>query len=281
MQVISDPGQIRAQTQLWRQQKESIALVPTMGHLHAGHLSLIKLAQTRSVRVVVTIFVNPLQFDQAEDLDRYPRSLVSDLEQLKKSNVDIAFTPQVADLYPEGLEFAPRIQIPRLDQEFCGRFRPGHFAGVCTVVAKLFNLISPDIAVFGNKDYQQLLIIKQMVRTLNFNIEVIAGDTQREPDGLALSSRNSLLDPESRQRAPLLYQVLSEIAARFSPEQVAGLEASSVQQLERAGFECEYLAIRDADNLQRIGQNTTKIVVLAAARLGSTRLIDNILFPKP
>lgn len=281
MQVISDPELIRAQTRQWRGQNQAIALVPTMGHLHAGHLSLVKLAQSRADRVVVTIFVNPLQFDQVEDLARYPRSLQSDLEQLHGLKVDAVFTPQASDLYPEGLEQAPRIHIPQLDQEFCGRYRPGHFAGVCTVVAKLFNLLSPDIAVFGRKDYQQLLIIKRMVATLNFDITIIAGDTQRESDGLAMSSRNSNLDSEKRALAPQLYQILKEIPAKYSDNQIDALETAYAQKLVQAGFTCEYLAIRDAEQLQTIDQNTTNIVVLVAVWLGATRLIDNILFPRP
>ena len=281
MQVISDPEQIRAQTQQWHQQEESVAVVPTMGHLHAGHVSLIEIAKTRAKHIVVTIFVNPLQFDQADDLARYPRSLDADIDKLQNLNIDAVFTPQTSDLYPEGLDAAPRIHIPQLEQQFCGRFRPGHFAGVCTVVAKLFNLITPDVAVFGNKDYQQLLIIKQMVQALNFKVAILAGDTQREPDGLALSSRNTHLNTEQRALAPMLYQVLSEIPANFQFEQVSMLEESSMQRLEKAGFRCDYLAIRDADNLQAIGQNTTNIVVIVAAWLGSTRLIDNILFPRP
>lgn len=281
MQVISDPGQIRAHTQQWRQQQEAIAIVPTMGHLHAGHLSLIELAQANAAHVVVTIFVNPLQFDQAEDLARYPRSLDSDLDQLKKLNVDAVFTPTESDLYPQGLALAPRIHIPQLDKEFCNQFRPGHFAGVCTIVAKLFNLVNPDIAVFGSKDYQQLLIIKRMAQMLDFNVEIIAAETQRETNGLALSSRNSHLSSEQRTQAPMLYQTLREIQKNFAVDQISKLEARAIKQLEKAEFRCEYLAIRDAGDLQIIGENTKNIVVLAAAWLGSTRLIDNILFPRP
>lgn len=281
MQVISDPEQMYAQSQQWHQQGDSIAVVPTMGHLHAGHLSLIEIAKTKAKRIVVTIFVNPLQFDQAEDLARYPRSLDTDIDKLQTFNVDVVFTPQASDLYPEGLEAAPRIHIPQLEREFCGRFRPGHFAGVCTVIAKLFNLITPDFAVFGNKDYQQLLIIKQLVRMLNFKVAILAGDTQREPDGLALSSRNAHLNSEMRAMAPQLFQILSEIPTNFHVEQISALEESAKQKLEQAGFRCEYFAIRDANHLQAVQQNTTNIVVLAAVWLGSTRLIDNILFPRP
>ncbi len=281
MQVISNPEQMRAQTQQWHRQEDSVAVVPTMGQLHAGHLSLIEIAKTRAKRVVATIFVNPLQFDQAEDLARYPRDLDADLNKLQNLNIDAVFTPQTSDLYPEGLDAAPRIHIPLLEKEFCGRSRPGHFAGVCTVVAKLFNLIAPDIAVFGNKDYQQLLIIRQMVQSLNFKVTILSGDTQREPDGLALSSRNAHLNAEQRALAPQLYQILSEIPSKFQLEQIPALEKSSIQKLEQAGFRCDYFAMRDAAHLQAISLNTTNIVVLAAAWLGSTRLIDNLLFPRP
>ena len=279
MHVISQAEQIRAQVQQWHQQQNNVAIVPTMGHLHAGHLSLIKLAQKKAAHVIVTIFVNPLQFNQTEDLANYPRSLSADLKKLEELNVDAVFTPQESELYPEGLEQAPRIHMPQLDEEFCGQFRPGHFAGVCTVVAKLFNLISPDIAVFGSKDYQQFLIIKRMAQTLNFSIEVIAGDTQREADGLALSSRNSLLGTKQRSLAPKLYQELCKIPGEYTVNQISRLEESSIEHLNQSGFHCEYFAIRDAGNLQKIDNNTKNIVVLAAAWLGSTRLIDNILFP--
>lgn len=279
MHVISQAEQIRAQVQQWHQQQNNVAIVPTMGHLHAGHLSLIELAQKKAAHVIATIFVNPLQFNQAEDLANYPRSLNADLKKLEKLNVDAVFTPQESDLYPEGLEQAPRIHIPQLGDEFCGQFRPDHFAGVCTVVAKLFNLISPDIAIFGSKDYQQFLIIKRMAQTLNFAIEVIAGDTQREADGLALSSRNSLLSTKERSLAPKLYQELCKIPNEYAADQIDKMEEASRQHLNHSGFQCEYFAIRDAGNLQKINRNTTNIVVLAAAWLGSTRLIDNVLFP--
>lgn len=280
MNVISDIEQIRAQVKQWRGKQNTIALVPTMGHLHAGHLSLITLAQSRTQRVIVTIFINPLQFNDAEDLAHYPRSLTADLKQLQKLNVDVVFTPQETDIYPYGIEQCPRIHIPKLSEEFCGRYRPGHFAGVCTIVAKLFNIVTPDIAVFGKKDYQQLLLIKRMAQELNYTVEIIAGDTIREPDGLALSSRNIHLSQKHRAVAPKLYQTLQEISQDFAFDRLDQLEASSQQALSQFGFKCEYLAIRDAKDLSPIKKNTKMFVVLTAAWLGSTRLIDNLLFPQ-
>ena len=281
MNVISELAQMRAQVNQWRKNNESIALVPTMGHLHAGHCSLIELAQTRAQHVVVTIFINPLQFNQKEDLERYPRTLSSDLKKLNTMKVDTIFTPADVDLYPQGTELAPRIHVPELSEIFCGEFRPGHFSGVCTIVAKLFNLVCPDIAVFGSKDYQQLLIIRRMTESLNFEINIVAGNTIREPDGLALSSRNALLTPEQRALAPHLYQTLLEIQQGFSISTIEPLENAAKKTLDSLGIQTEYVAIRDAENLRDITQATDNIVVLAAVWLGSVRLIDNILFPRP
>ena len=278
MNVISELELMRAQIKRWRTGSDKIALVPTMGHLHAGHAELIKIAQSKAQHVVVTIFINPLQFNQSEDFVHYPRTLSADLEQLKRMNVDIVFTPQDTEMYPNGIEAAPRIQVPQLSEEFCGQYRPGHFTGVCTIIAKLFNIITPDYAIFGSKDYQQLLIIKCMAQDLNFEVEIVAADTVRESDGLALSSRNSNLNPQERALAPRLYQTLQNIRQQFLPEHTDQLEQSFSTELNKLGFRSEYLAIRDARNLHKIDQNTINIVVLAAAWLGSTRLIDNIQF---
>ena len=278
MNVISDIEQVRAQIKQWQKKQNTIALVPTMGHLHAGHLSLITLAQSQAQCVVVSIFVNPLQFNETDDFDHYPRSLTADLEQLQKLNVDIVFTPQESEIYPHGVEQSPNIHIPKLSEEFCGYYRPGHFEGVCTIVAKLFNIVTPDIAIFGKKDYQQLLLIERLTQELNFTVKILAGDTVRETDGLALSSRNVHLSKNHRAVAPRLYQTLQEISQNFTIDQVEQLEKSSLNTLNQIGFRCEYLAIRDASNLSQINNNTKNIVVLAAAWLGSTRLIDNLLF---
>ena len=281
MNVISEITQLRTQVRLWREQQNSVALVPTMGHLHAGHLSLIEIAQSKVQRVVVTIFVNPLQFNQSEDFTQYPRTLATDLEKLQKMDVAVVFTPSDQELYPNGTDYVPRILIPQLSEEFCGKYRPGHFAGVCTIVSKLFNIVTPDYALFGSKDYQQLLIIKRLVQELNFNVEIIAAGTIREDDGLAMSSRNSLLNPQQRALAPKLYQTLQDIRQQFSFERINSLQQSALTELDELGFASEYLAIRDASNLRPVDQNTENIVVLVAAWLGSTRLIDNVLFPRP
>jgi len=279
MKIYSESQPVREHIQHWQSKGEKVVLVPTMGHLHKGHTSLIELAQSLGQRVLVSIFVNPLQFNQKSDFTHYPRTLESDIEQLRTLNIDALFTPRDESIYPHGIQSAPKIFIPELTVEFDGHFRPGHFEGVCTVVCKLFNILTPDIAVFGNKDYQQLLVIRRMVEDLNFNIDIIAGNTQREADGLAMSSRNTHLTPEQRAVAVHLYANLEQVKALFSSADVVSLEASARLNIEAAGMKAEYFSIRDADNLQPISNNTKNIVVLAAAWLGDTRLIDNILFP--
>ena len=278
MKVYSEAEQIRKTIYSWKDKNEKIVLVPTMGHLHEGHISLIKLAQSLGQRVIVSIFINPIQFNQESDFDRYPRTIDSDLEKLGELSVDAVYTPSSESLYPHGTQSAPKILIPVLAEEFDGLFRPGHFEGVCTVVCKLFNILSPDVAVFGNKDYQQLLIIRRLVSDLNFNINIVAGETKREADGLAMSSRNTHLTPEQRTIASHLYASLNHINTQFSMDQIHSLEQSARENLDEIGMKVEYLSIRDASNLQAINNNTNEIVVLAAAWLGDTRLIDNVLF---
>lgn len=278
MKTIDTSVQMRTQVQIWKSSQKQIALVPTMGNLHAGHLSLVEQAKSLADYVIVSIFVNALQFNQKKDFENYPRTLSQDLQKLEELQVDAAFTPNQQDLYPNGLELAPQIQIPKLADEFCGKYRPGHFEGVCTVVAKLFNATLPDIAVFGKKDFQQLLIIKRLTEELNFDIEIIPGETVREDDGLAMSSRNSRLSPEERTLAPTIFAALSEVANSFRPECIQKIESETKFNLDKQGLRVEYLNIRDADNLQEISQNTKNYVVLTAAWLGDTRLIDNIVF---
>lgn len=280
MYVVTESTQLRSLVKQWQQTQNKIALVPTMGHLHDGHMSLVNIAQSKAQKTIATIFVNPLQFNQQKDLVNYPRSLDADLQKLAAAKVDLVFAPSAGELYPRGDQLAPRIEIPRLADEFCGLYRPGHFAGVCTVVAKLFNLCSPDIAIFGEKDYQQLLIIKQLVRDLNFDIKIYAGATIRETDGLALSSRNALLGKQERSCAAQLYATLLAIKNNFSTDNLAELEDQAKSTLLAAGLRPEYLAIRDAENLLKITQLTENIVVLGAAWLGDTRLIDNLRFLK-
>ena len=281
MKVYSDSERIREHIGSWKSNNEKVVLVPTMGHLHKGHISLIELAKSLGQRVSVSIFVNPLQFNQESDFTQYPRTLDADIEQLRKLNVDLVFTPDAESLYPAGTESATKIIIPELANEFDGHYRPGHFEGVCTIVCKLFNILTPDIAVFGKKDYQQLLIIRRMVSDLNFNIDIVAGETKRESDGLAMSSRNTHLSADQRPLASHLYANLERAKIQFSPQNIASLEQSSHSNLEKIGMIVDYFSIRDAVNLQPISNSTKDIVILSAAWLGDTRLIDNILFPMP
>jgi pantoate--beta-alanine ligase len=281
MKVYSESSPIREHINAWKSKGEKIILVPTMGHLHKGHASLIELATSLGQHVLVSIFVNPLQFNQESDFTHYPRSLESDIEQLHTLNVDAVFTPSTESLYPHGIQSAPKIFIPELTEEFDGHYRPGHFEGVCTIVCKLLNILTPDIAVFGNKDYQQLLIIRRMVNDLDFNIDIVAGKTEREPDGLAMSSRNTHLNPHQRALARHLYANLVRVKKQFSLNEIMSLEESARRHIEDTGMTVEYFSIRDAINLQPITNSTKNIVVLTAVWLGNTRLIDNILFPVP
>ena len=285
MNIIEQTRPLRAQIRQWRRNQKSIALVPTMGHLHDGHLALVEHAKTQADHVIVSIFVNPLQFDNADDLKRYPSSIASDLQQLSSLGVGAIFKPTVDLLYPLGLELAPKIHIPLLGDEFCGAHRPGHFDGVATVVSKLFNLIEPDIAVFGRKDYQQLLIIQRLSSEQNYNIQIQALDTERTEDGLALSSRNAHLSTEERRLACMLYATLKGIAQQAEQQRLTDnlptLLDQSITRLNQASLKVEYLDLRDATDLQAIRSETTQAIVLAAVQLGKVRLIDNILFELP
>jgi pantoate--beta-alanine ligase len=260
MNIIEQTRPLRAQIRQWRRNQKSIALVPTMGHLHDGHLALVEHAKTQADHVIVSIFVNPLQFDNADDLKRYPSSIASDLQQLSSLGVGAIFKPTVDLLYPLGLELAPKIHIPLLGDEFCGAHRPGHFDGVATVVSKLFNLIEPDIAVFGRKDYQQLLIIQRLSSELNFNIQIQALDTVRTEDGLALSSRNAHLSTEERRLACMLYATLKGIAQQAEQQRLTDnlptLLDQSITRLNQASLKVEYLDLRDATDLQAIRSET-------------------------
>ena len=281
MNIFTSCQAIRDHINQYQQNKQTIALVPTMGHLHAGHISLIELAKSQATHVIVSIFINPLQFNEAKDFERYPRTLEDDLEKLRPLNIDAVFAPSSDELYPQGLTLTPKIIIPELTEQLEGKFRPGHFDGVCTVVCKLFNITTPDIAVFGRKDYQQLLIIKRMVHDLNFNIDIVSGVTQRESDGLAMSSRNSHLNHENRALAPHIFKILKQTEDQYSTSNIQQLEENATSKLIQHGFRVEYFSICDADNLQAVSQTTENIIVLVAAWLDDTRLIDNILFPMP
>ncbi|WP_458526695.1 pantoate--beta-alanine ligase [Onishia taeanensis] len=254
-----------------------IALVPTMGNLHDGHLALVAKARARADLVVATIFVNPLQFGEDEDLDAYPRTLAEDQAGLARAGCDLVFAPSTRELYPQGLDVQTRVHVAGVSEGLCGGSRPGHFDGVATVVSLLFNLVQPDLACFGEKDYQQLAVIRQLTRDLHFPIEIVGVPIVRARDGLALSSRNGYLSADERGRAPGLYATLCELREAL----VAGVahdEALSTahERLVEHGFVPDYLALRRADDLGEVDADTREAVILAAAQLGPARLIDNL-----
>ena len=258
---------------------QKIAFVPTMGNLHAGHLALVEQAHHHADAVVASIFVNPMQFAAHEDLSTYPRTLEADLTALETAGVDLVFAPSDGEIYPEGSASHTAIHVPSLGDALCGKDRPGHFDGVCTVVYKLFQLVKPDVAVFGEKDLQQLLIIKKMVSDLGLPIEIRSGATQRAEDGLALSSRNHYLSAAERAIAPKLFSTLTACAESLphaSPNSVETLLASSRGELESAGFALDYFELRGLPLLQHVSDATQDCALFVAARLGQTRLIDNI-----
>ncbi|MGB0055567.1 MAG: pantoate--beta-alanine ligase [Methyloceanibacter sp.] len=267
---------LRAQVAKWRQAGEPIALVPTMGALHAGHLSLIAVAKDHAKHVVASIFVNPAQFGPKEDFKRYPRDEAGDVEKLAEAGVELVFIPDTTEIYPAG--FATKVSLPSLTEDLCGSARPNHFDGVATVVTKLLLQCAPDVAVFGEKDYQQLLVIKQLVRDLNIPVQIVAGPIVREPDGLALSSRNGYLSPAERKTAPILYQVLSEAGAALANGEGCDAASSAGRfKLESKGFRVDYVAIRDPETLAPLsGPIRRPARVMGAVHLGTTRLIDNV-----
>jgi pantoate--beta-alanine ligase len=277
MIVVHTKKELDEQLAEWRQHDDHIALVPTMGNLHAGHISLVELAREHAERVVVSIFVNPTQFDDGEDFDEYPRTLERDTRRLKTSAADLIFAPNVETMYPFGLKDATTISVPRLTENFCGASRPGHFDGVTSVVARLFGLVQPDSAIFGQKDYQQQLVIRHMSRDLNLPVAIITGETVREDDGLAMSSRNQYLTDDERASAPALFQVLSGVGKELQDgrRNYAELEAESIAKLGDAGFDVDYFSIRRAQNLEIPDRDCDELVVLAAAQMGNARLIDN------
>jgi len=277
VRTVSD---LRTHVAAWRKAGESVALVPTMGALHEGHLSLVALAKSRADRVVVSIFVNPIQFGPREDLSRYPRDEQGDLAKLGKKGADLVFAPDTAEMYPPG--FSTQVKVADLTEDLCGAARPNHFDGVATVVAKLLLQCAPDLAIFGEKDYQQLLVIKRLVRDLNIPVEIIGAPIVREQDGLALSSRNVYLSPSERKTAPLLYQTIAKVAADLAKGR--GCDDAVVAarfKLDAAGFRVDYVAVRDPDTLKPLSGPVKKARVLAAAYLGKTRLIDNVSVPPP
>lgn len=258
-----------------RKLKKKISLVPTMGNIHEGHLSLIKNAQKQSDYVVVSIFVNPTQFVAGEDFNEYPRTLDSDIELISKLNVNLVFIPEAIELYPMNNKISTEVSIPELESIYCGKHRPGHFRGVATIVSKLFNIVQPDIAIFGEKDYQQLLIIRSLVKNLFLPIEIISLPTVREASGLAMSSRNNYLTEPERQKAPMLYECIKTTVNLIinGAKDYEKLEREAKLFLEKAGFKIEYYNICDSETLGPVQGKI--LVVLAAVWLGKTRLIDN------
>lgn len=278
MQIIHTIQELRA----WRKNAGTVAFVPTMGNLHEGHLALVREAKKRADNVVVSIFVNRLQFGQGEDFDKYPRTLQQDVDKLAAEGIAVVFAPDEKELYPN-VEQRYNVEPPHLQNELCGKFRPGHFRGVATVVSKLFNIVAPDVACFGKKDYQQLAVIKGLTEDLNFDIEIVPVDTGRAADGLALSSRNQYLSVEERAEAPRLYRELQAVAESLKQGGLdyAGLEKRAVKSLTEHGWTVDYVEIRHADTLEVARTGDRKLVVLAAARLGATRLIDNVEIKLP
>jgi pantoate--beta-alanine ligase len=279
LDVIADKESLRELLSDWRQGGDHIALVPTMGNLHDGHLALVDIARQNAERVVVSIFVNPTQFAEGEDFENYPRTLEVDKRKLRRAKADVLFVPEVETMYPFGTDTAASIRLPVLTDELCGQSRPGHFDGVTSVVSRLFSLVQPDVAVFGQKDYQQLAVIRRFVEDMSLPVEIISAPTVREEDGLAMSSRNQYLSEDERQVAPRLYATLEEVADSLESgnEDYAGLEQAAMDSLRSYGFDPEYVSIRRAESLDAPDRDTDELVVLAAARLGKARLIDNVL----
>ena len=263
----------------WRHHDEHVALVPTMGNLHAGHISLVELAREHAERVIVSIFVNPTQFGEGEDYEDYPRTLERDKRRLKTTAADMIFAPDVDTMYPFGIDNATIVSVPGLTENFCGAIRPGHFDGVTSVVARLLAMVQPDVAIFGQKDYQQQLVIRRMAEDLSLPTGIITGETIRDDDGLAMSSRNAYLSDEERALAPALYETLSSVGQELQSGQrnFEDLEATALKRLADAGFNIDYLSIRRALNLEIPDRDCDDLVVLVAAHLGSARLIDNIV----
>jgi len=278
MKDVARPSELRAIVSVWRRAGERIAFVPTMGNLHAGHGSLVGRASELADRVIVSIFVNPLQFGPNEDFAAYPRTPDEDRRVLESLDVDLLFAPEVADIYPRGQESTARVHVPVIEDILCGAFRPGHFMGVATVVAKLLNIVQPDVAVFGEKDYQQLLIIRRATLDLCMPIEIVGVPTTREPDGLAMSSRNRYLTAEQRAAAPAIYAQLQRARAAIESgaSDFAAIARSGSEGLQQAGFRPDYFEIRDAATLAEPSAQSSELVVLTAARLGRARLIDNV-----
>lgn len=281
MLVVAEAQALRAQIKQWRRDGETIAFVPTMGNLHRGHLTLVQEAKKRATKVVASIFVNPMQFNNKNDLANYPRTLGDDQQKLIEHGVDMLFTPTPELMYPQGLDAQTFVEVPVLSHILCGASRPGHFRGVATIVAKLFNLVTPDVACFGTKDYQQLRVIKLMVKDLSFDIDIVGVETVREESGLAKSSRNGYLTQAELEIAPLLYQTMQRIAAEVQAGECIELAvAHGIESLNKSEFTTDYIRIQNAKDLSGVNDADKDLVILAAAYLGQARLIDNMVFTR-
>ncbi|MFC3606269.1 pantoate--beta-alanine ligase [Stutzerimonas tarimensis] len=278
MRTVTTVAELRAALETARGKGRSVALVPTMGNLHSGHIALVKRARDEAGLVVASVFVNPLQFGANEDLDSYPRTLAADQEKLQSAGCDLLFAPTVEQMYPHGQQQLTRVSVPQVSEGLCGGSRPGHFTGVATVVCKLFNLVQPDVAVFGQKDFQQLAVIRRMVRDLDIPVRLIGEPTVRAANGLALSSRNGYLSAAERDLAPILYRVLTTLAdqIRQGRRDHAALLAEGRASIEAAGLQVDYLELRDALSLETATAESRQLVLLVAAFIGRTRLIDNL-----
>ena len=277
MLIIDSVALLRREIRYFRQSNKRIALVPSMGNLHEGHMTLVDEAKARGDVVVVSIFVNPMQFERPDDLERYPRTLQEDCEKLNKRGVDLVFAPSPAEVYPKGLSTQTQVDVPVISTILEGASRPGHFRGVSTIVSKLFNLVQPQVACFGQKDFQQLALLRTMVEDMGYDIEIVGVPTVRAKDGLALSSRNGYLTSDERKTAPQLYKIMNALADRLSQGErhIDEMLQETAQQLREAGFIPDELFVRDAKTLQNLSVDSTSAVILMAAWLGKARLIDN------
>ncbi|SVB07599.1 uncharacterized protein METZ01_LOCUS160453 [marine metagenome] len=279
MKKITDISSLRNEVESWRQVGESVALVPTMGNLHKGHMNLFKLAHEHADRLIVSIFVNPTQFGPGDDYAEYPRTLDADARRLARCGADILFSPSAEEIYPEGCEQMTSVSVKRLSDMFCGVARPEHFEGVTSIVCRLFNIVAPDVAVFGQKDYQQLVILRRMVSDLHIPVKIITGQTQREKSGLAMSSRNQYLSKEEQKAAPTIYSALADCRKQLlvGRRDFLSLEAEGLDRLQAAGLDPEFFAICRAADLLPPDAGSERLVILTGARLGAARLIDNVL----
>lgn len=280
MNSVENIKDLREQVKAWRMQGLTIAFVPTMGNLHDGHLALVKAAHSHADKVIVSIFVNPMQFGLSEDIDNYPRTLAQDKASLIKVSTDLLFTPTADVIYPKGFGENSYVEVPNISDLYCGATRPGHFRGVATVVCKLFNLVQPDVACFGSKDYQQLQVIQTMVEDLSMPVDIVPVEIIREESGLAMSSRNGYLTPHELATAPVLYKTLQWLSERLreshQPRDYAALVMQASEKIDKAGLKTDYINLCHAQTLAPVEPNDKEIVILAAAYLGRARLIDNL-----